>query len=132
MDEEILKLRGHHLETPGLNLSAEQLQNHFVQWNYINSSDHPFAAHVYELFKELRENPNQLVRIIDQPDDICLFCPKDCKDNLAPQDRQVARWLNLEIGKVYTSKQILESFEPQKTIFKEYANAFDLAKHSNP
>ena len=121
---EPIDIRGHHLETLGKNYNLQQLTDLLVPGGYMKEGD-SFADSVYKIFREIKTNPGRLVRITDSPDAICLMCSKkkDCenpRENPAPEDRQVARWLKFEIGKVYTAKEVMQSFEQYRSLFDQF------------
>ncbi|MCW3490429.1 DUF1284 domain-containing protein [Dethiobacter alkaliphilus] len=63
-----------------------------------------FTANMAAVAKSLSENPRQMVRITDGPDDICDFCPhlnnRQCVNarNVKKRDRQVLAFLGLQAG----------------------------------
>ena len=92
----VLKFRPHHLVClPG-----------YKGANYDQSSKNSWDM----LSKEIKENPNLKIKIVNGPDSLCLNCPKkgaNCAEaSVEKIDMAVKKILKLRLGGVYVYKEI--------------------------
>lgn len=76
-----MKLRSHHL----------LCLYHFQGKGY----SYDFTVRLQTLWQKLQDNPQQRVRIINGPDDVCTFCPhvgeQGCQKGGAGEERQIQK-----------------------------------------
>ena len=127
LQEEPIPLRAHHIARVGaledkLPAYAASLVKSSV--GYVDSLDHPYVTDTFKFLDDLRNHPDQLIRVTEgrHGDYICDICPvKDnCPDfnplsenapiNHDPNsaDQSYAKESNYEVGKVYTVAELLE------------------------
>ena len=134
-----IPLRGHHLSRIGLfSLGERKYGELMVRTGYSEHSWDSFASKTYAFLRRLSENPDQRVLITaGEQDFICQICPgrkkTGCLDykmnplygtafwnsSLSPEgvDKKVAEESGLEIGGIYSVREITEATRKQAERF---------------
>ena len=136
-----VSLRGHHLSRiNALDMNRENFGKFMVKTGYSKYYQDSFAIKIYDFLMDLRQNPNQLVLVTaGTPDFICNQClyrkKGECADynpQISPlyqtafwegdihktRDKKLANQAGLEIGNIYSVKEIIKSTEEQTKKFE--------------
>lgn len=137
MTEEIIELRGHHIERIVTGLNEDEWKRLIEASRYYEKDewDFSFGTRVYNFYEMLKNNPSQKIRIIETTDPICNKCPKlscgrtSTKHILA--DRACAKSLGLKVGEIYTVAEVLTVLEPKEMLIRRrYRDMLELAERS--
>ena len=110
---QLIKLRVHHI-TQSVRLMYQQPEVYALAMAFQKDPSNPetrFYRFADSTLKKVFSNPAQEVKLIIQEDIICINCSqrKDCASKQPPfDDRNEAKLYHLQIGRVYTSKELRE------------------------
>lgn len=130
MGEKVIKLRGHHLFNIGfVIINKRSLEEEIKELESAGFSKE-FAVNLYNICKEITENEDLQIRIVDTIDDICSYCNKknlDCtyhhSSGCEDEDHWISRISGLNLSKIYSAKQIIKAIMPSnmwKEFLKDY------------
>ena len=117
LESEIVKIRGHNLiHLSQRNRKHEEIADSLIEALYVDSSSDPFVDFMFSLPSLLQDPKKKFIIVANEPDIICEVCPVWQKENGKgcigkyhyEGDKYCAESYGLELGKVYTSKELFE------------------------
>lgn len=115
-DNEPIKIRGHHLKFLLRKTPRQKLARDLVGAEYVSSTKHPFVDFVFNLPFLLTDPTRKFVIVANEIDYVCSSCPilkerrgRACFGRLHQEaDEYEAKRFGLEVGKKYSTKELLE------------------------